>query len=95
MIVDNLPIKERPTLTKEELAQQVRDTIKKLDGVPVDVKPEIEVKLTAGDYKNLAKQFFMENFQSILKLGISGNPFRLAVVGIILALLILFGLGIL
>lgn len=94
MQVDNLPIRDKlPTIsTKEELLQQVRNAAKKLDGVPVDTKPELAPKLTAGDHKNLAKQFFLENFRDILKLGLSGNVFRLAVVGTILALLLLFWL---
>ncbi len=97
MQVDNLPIKDKlPTIsTKEELLQQVRDAVKKIDGISIDVKPEIKVNLTVSDYKNLVKKFFLENFQDILKTGISGNPFRLAIIGIILLLLILFGLGIL
>ena len=97
MQVDKLPIKDKlPTIsTKEELLEQVRDAVKKIDGVSIDVKPEIKVNLTVSDYKNLAKKFFLENFQDILKIGISGNPFRLAIIGIILLLLILFGLGIL
>jgi hypothetical protein len=74
--------------------KKIKPVIPNQDSGQLLSKPVLAPELTTADYKNLAKKFFLENFQDILKLGISGNVFRLTIVGIILAVLILFGLGI-
>lgn len=96
MQVDRLPYKDKlPTIaTKAELQQQVRDAIKSLDGIPISAKPEL-VKLSLSDYKNLAKKFFLENFESILKTALTGGTLRIVILGTVLVLLILFTFGIL
>ena len=89
MQVDNLPIRD------EKLTHPTIPKTGKIEPVKVDSKPELNVKLTAGDYKNLAKEFFLANFQSILSTALTGSPVKLAVIGVILALLLLFWTGIL
>ena len=88
----DIQIKDKlPTiLTKEQIIKQAQDAVHTLDGVPVDVKPV----LVKPDYKAMAKQFFLENFQGLLTLAISGNPVRLVIIGLIVLGLILVGLGI-
>ncbi len=88
----NLEPKDKlPTiLTEQQIIQQVKDSTHELHGVLTDSKPV----LVKPDYKAMAKKFFLENFQGILTLAISGNSIRLIVIGIILLLLFLFGVGI-